>query len=70
MSLSAGVHSVLVTPFAADESLDELSLRTLVDYYVSAGVAGVLALGVLGSPTASASACKQRRWRPSPGGCR
>ena len=48
MSLSPGVHSVLVTPFAADESLDEPSLRTLVDYYVSAGVAGVLVLGVLG----------------------
>jgi 4-hydroxy-tetrahydrodipicolinate synthase len=48
VSLSPGVHSVLVTPFAADESLDEASVRTLVDYYVGAGVAGVLALGVLG----------------------
>jgi 4-hydroxy-tetrahydrodipicolinate synthase len=48
MSLSPGVHSVLVTPFAADESLDEPSLRTVIDYYVSAGVAGVLVLGVLG----------------------
>jgi 4-hydroxy-tetrahydrodipicolinate synthase len=48
VSLVPGVHSVLVTPFASDESLDEPSLRTLVDYYVSAGVAGVLVLGVLG----------------------
>jgi 4-hydroxy-tetrahydrodipicolinate synthase len=48
LSLARGVHSVLATPFAADESLDERSLRTLVDYYVSSGVAGVLVLGVLG----------------------
>jgi 4-hydroxy-tetrahydrodipicolinate synthase len=48
VKLSPGVHSVLVTPFAADESLDEPSLGTLIDYYVSAGVAGVLVLGVLG----------------------
>lgn len=48
MTLEPGVHSVLATPFAADESLDEPSVRTLVDYYVSAGVQGVLVLGVLG----------------------
>jgi 4-hydroxy-tetrahydrodipicolinate synthase len=48
VSLVPGVHSVLVTPFASDESLAEPSLRTLVDYYVSAGVAGLLVLGVLG----------------------
>jgi 4-hydroxy-tetrahydrodipicolinate synthase len=48
VTLSAGVHSVLVTPFGSDESLDEASLRSLVDYYVSSGVAGVLVLGVLG----------------------
>lgn len=48
MSLDAGVHSVLVTPFSPDESVDEGSLRTLIDYYVEAGVAGVLVLGVLG----------------------
>jgi 4-hydroxy-tetrahydrodipicolinate synthase len=48
LRLAVGVHSVLVTPFATDESLDEASLRTLVDYYVAAGVAGVLVLGVLG----------------------
>jgi len=34
VSLSAGVHSVLVTPFGSDESLDEASLRSLVGYYV------------------------------------
>ena len=60
MSLSPGVHSVLVTPFAADESLDEASIRTLVDYYVAAGVAGVLALGVLGEADKVSDAERER----------
>jgi 4-hydroxy-tetrahydrodipicolinate synthase len=60
MSLSPGVHSVLVTPFAADESLDEASVRTLVDYYVGAGVAGVLALGVLGEADKLSDADRER----------
>jgi 4-hydroxy-tetrahydrodipicolinate synthase len=47
-ALSPGVHSVVVTPFAADESLDEASIPSLVDYYVAAGVQGLLVLGVLG----------------------
>ncbi len=47
MSL-AGVHSVLVTPFANDESLDEESLRQLIAFYANAGVDGVVVLGVLG----------------------
>ena len=46
--LTPGVHSVLATPFRADESLDEPSVGTLVDYCAEAGVAGVLVLGVLG----------------------
>jgi len=46
--ISPGVHGVLVTPFAPDESVDEGSLRTLIDHYMGAGVAGVLVLGVLG----------------------
>ena len=60
VTLSPGVHSVLVTPFAADESLDEASLRTLVDYYVAAGVAGVLALGVLGEADKLSDAERER----------
>ena len=60
MSLSPGVHSVLVTPFAADESLDEASIRTLVDYYVAAGVVGVLALGVLGEADKVSDAERER----------
>jgi 4-hydroxy-tetrahydrodipicolinate synthase len=60
VALAAGVHSVLVTPFSADESLDEASVRTLVDYYVSAGVAGVLALGVLGEADKLSDAERER----------
>jgi len=44
----AGVHPVLVTPFRPDESLDEDSLRSLVDFVAERGVQGVLVLGVLG----------------------
>lgn len=43
-----GVHCVLVTPFAPDESLDSGSIPALVDFYVGAGVDGVVALGLLG----------------------
>ena len=47
-TLSAGVHTVMATPFLPDESLDEESLRSLVDFLIRAGVDGVLILGVLG----------------------
>jgi len=60
VSLSPGVHSVLVTPFGSDESLDEASLRSLVDYYVAAGVAGVLVLGVLGEAEKLSDAERER----------
>ena len=46
--LAPGVHTVLVTPFRADQSLDEGSMGPLVELVVSAGVQGVLALGFLG----------------------
>lgn len=48
MTLAPGVHSVLPTPFAAGESLDEESIASLVDYYLGCRVDGVLVLGVLG----------------------
>lgn len=60
MSLDAGVYSVLVTPFSPDESVDEGSLRTLIDYYVDAGVAGVLVLGVLGEADKLSDAERER----------
>lgn len=60
MSLDAGVHSVLVTPFSPDESVDEGSLMTLIDYCVDAGVAGVLVLGVLGEADKLSDAERER----------
>ena len=60
MSLSPGVHSVVVTPFAADESLDEAALRSAIDYYVGSGLAGILALGVLGEADRLADAERER----------
>src|SRR5205823_10340926 len=60
VALTPGVHSVLVTPFASDEALDETSLRTLIDYYVAAGVAGVLVLGVLGEADKLSDAERER----------
>ena len=48
MPLEPGVHSVLVTPFASTQALDEGSIGSLVDHYAAAGVDGVLVLGVLG----------------------
>jgi 4-hydroxy-tetrahydrodipicolinate synthase len=60
MILAPGVHSVLPTPFRRDESLDEASLRTLVDYYESAGVAGLLVLGVLGEEDKLSDAERER----------
>jgi 4-hydroxy-tetrahydrodipicolinate synthase len=60
VSLDAGVHSVLVTPFSPDESVDEGSLRTLIDYCVGAGVTGVLVLGVLGEADKLSDAERER----------
>jgi 4-hydroxy-tetrahydrodipicolinate synthase len=60
VKLAPGVQSVLVTPFAADESVDEESVRTLVDYYVAAGVAGLLVLGVLGEADKLSDVERQR----------
>lgn len=46
--LKSGVHCVMATPFLPDESLDEASLDTLLDYLVTSGADGALILGVLG----------------------
>jgi len=43
-----GVFPILVTPFAADESLDLDSLDRVVRFMVGAGMDGVTVLGVLG----------------------
>jgi 4-hydroxy-tetrahydrodipicolinate synthase len=58
--LRPGVHGILVTPFNDDESLDEASLRTLIDYFVAAGVAGVVVLGVFGEGDRLSDAERER----------
>lgn len=44
----AGVHTVLPTPFAEDDSLDLASLARLVTFVTDRGVNGLLLLGVMG----------------------
>ena len=46
--LCPGVHVVTVTPFLPDESLDEASIDSLVDFCAAAGADGLLMLGVMG----------------------
>jgi 4-hydroxy-tetrahydrodipicolinate synthase len=48
VGLKSGVHCISATPFLPDESLDEASLKTLLDYLVAGGCDGALVLGVLG----------------------
>jgi 4-hydroxy-tetrahydrodipicolinate synthase len=60
VTLLPGVHSVIVTPFAADESLDEPALRSVLDYYIASGLAGVLVLGVLGEADRLADSERER----------
>lgn len=43
-----GVFNIVPTPFADDGSLDEPSLRRLIDFVVACGVDGVTILGVMG----------------------
>lgn len=45
-----GIHSILPSPFDAQQRLDETSLRRLVDAFVVAGVDGVVSMGVFGEP--------------------
>jgi 4-hydroxy-tetrahydrodipicolinate synthase len=45
---ACGVYTICPTPFFIDGSLDLDSIRTLVDFQVSAGVAGLAILGFLG----------------------
>ncbi len=47
-----GVYTALITPFAADGSVDEDSLRALVDAQIAGGVEGLVPVGTTGeSPT-------------------
>lgn len=51
-----GNHVLLVTPLHADRTIDETSLRSLVEYVVGKGVHGILALGSSGEAFAMADA--------------
>jgi 4-hydroxy-tetrahydrodipicolinate synthase len=55
-----GVHVVTATPFLPDEMLDEASVRSLVDFCMSAGVDGLLILGVLGEADRLSDAERER----------
>jgi 4-hydroxy-tetrahydrodipicolinate synthase len=55
-----GVYTALVTPFAADGSVDWKALRRLVDFQVEAGVAGLVPVGTTGeSPTLEGGECRE-----------
>jgi len=55
-----GVYTALVTPMAADGSLDEKALRRLVDFQVDSGIHGLVPVGTTGeSPTLDAEECKR-----------
>ncbi len=46
--LPSGVFNIMVTPFAADETVDVDSLRRVTEWAVEAGVAGLVPLGIMG----------------------
>jgi hypothetical protein len=55
-----GVYTALVTPFAADGSIDWKALRRLVDFQVDGGVAGLVPVGTTGeSPTLDGEECRE-----------
>ena len=43
-----GIIVVMPTPFDADGRIDDASLERLLDHYLSLGVQGLLAMGVMG----------------------
>ena len=49
-----GLFTAIVTPFAADESVDEPTFKNLIDFNLANGVAGIVPCGTTGeSPTLS-----------------
>jgi 4-hydroxy-tetrahydrodipicolinate synthase len=47
-----GIYTALVTPFKKDETVDEEALRSLVEFQITQGVAGLVPVGTTGeSPT-------------------
>ncbi|MGD9043388.1 MAG: 4-hydroxy-tetrahydrodipicolinate synthase [Desulfobacterales bacterium] len=43
-----GTFTVMVTPFTADEELDEIGFRENIDWYIAEGIHGVICLGSTG----------------------
>jgi 4-hydroxy-tetrahydrodipicolinate synthase len=55
-----GVYTALVTPFAADGTLDEKALRRTVDFQIEGGVQGLVPVGTTGeSPTLGGDECRR-----------
>jgi 4-hydroxy-tetrahydrodipicolinate synthase len=55
-----GVYTALVTPFAADGSVDWKALRRLVDFQVDGGISGLVPVGTTGeSPTLDGDECRE-----------
>jgi 4-hydroxy-tetrahydrodipicolinate synthase len=55
-----GVYTAIVTPFAADGSVDWKALRRLVDWQIEAGVTGLVPVGTTGeSPTLDGTECRE-----------
>jgi 4-hydroxy-tetrahydrodipicolinate synthase len=53
--MHAGVYTALITPFNDDGSIDEKSLRRLVDFQIDHGIDGLVPVGTTGeSPTLDA----------------
>jgi len=44
----SGLGHIIVTPFAADETIDLASLRTAVDFAIESGARAIVALGIMG----------------------
>jgi len=55
-----GVWNIVPTPFTDDGTLDESSIRTLVDFVAGTGVDGLTILGVLGEATKLSDAERAR----------
>ncbi|MBW4438350.1 MAG: dihydrodipicolinate synthase family protein [Pleurocapsa minor GSE-CHR-MK-17-07R] len=56
----SGIFNILATPFASDNSIDEASLRRLVEFQLGLGAYGLTILGVLGE-AAKLSVDERRR---------
>lgn len=48
MQLSPGVYNTMATPFTPDGTIDEASLRSLVDFILGTGVTGLSILSMMG----------------------